>query len=68
MSIICIHVVMGFINCRESTYSGLLLYHSRCDPFNYCGNEDLQPTSMPGDRKKAFELEENIAYGPVQVA
>ena len=28
--------------------------------------EDLQPTSMPGDQEKAFELKENVAYGPIQ--
>ena len=31
--------------------------------------EDLQlPASMPQDQKIAFELEENVAYGPVRVA
>ena len=28
--------------------------------------EDLQPTSMPENQEKAFELEENFAYGPVR--
>ena len=29
--------------------------------------EDLRPTSMPREHKKAFELKENVAYGPVRV-
>ena len=29
--------------------------------------EDLQPTSTPKDQGKAFELKENVAYGPVRV-
>ena len=29
--------------------------------------EDLQPTSTPRDQGKAFELKENVAYGPVRV-
>ena len=28
--------------------------------------EDLQPTSMPENQEKAFELKENVAYGPVR--
>ena len=28
--------------------------------------EDLQPpTSMPGDQEKTFEMNENVAYGPI---
>ena len=27
--------------------------------------EDLQPTSMPENRERAFELKENVAYGPI---
>lgn len=30
--------------------------------------EDLPSTSKPQDREKAFELKENVAYGPVRVA
>ena len=29
--------------------------------------EDLQPMSMPREQEKAFELKENVAYGPVRV-
>ena len=29
--------------------------------------EDLQLTSTPKDQGKAFELKENVAYGPVRV-
>ena len=28
--------------------------------------EDLQPTSTSQDQEKAFELKENVAYGPVR--
>lgn len=28
--------------------------------------EDLRPTSTSKDQEKAFELKENIAYGPIQ--
>ena len=28
--------------------------------------EDLQPTSMPENRERTFELKENVAYGPVR--
>ena len=29
--------------------------------------EDLQPMSTSKDQEKAFELKENVAYGPVRV-
>ena len=28
--------------------------------------EDLQPTSMPENQEIAFELKENVAYGPIR--